>query len=284
MRLANHADRAALVVRAEGDSVSIADVAETSDGRFGPDPMDLLEAWDEFRLWARTAAPDAVRTVSRAALSAPVPRPRQIFGVGTNYADHADEVGQTAHQSVFVKLPTSLVGPVATVTLPTTTVDWEVELVVVVGRPAFRIPAARAWDHLAGLMVGQDLSERTSQFAGELPQFSLAKSRPGFGPTGPWLTTPDELDDPTDLALTCRHNAESLQSGRTTQMIMKVDAVVASIAADVPLLPGDLIFTGTPSGTGHGRHPRQYLVDGDHLVSEISGLGRIEQHLVADRP
>ena len=142
-------------------------------------------------------------------------------------------------------------GPQVTVELPTTTVDWEVEMVAVIGRRAFRAPAAHAWSHVAGLMVGQDLSERASQFAGELPQFSIAKSSPGFGPTGPWLTTLDDIGDPADLAISCRRNGEVVQSDRTASMVHGVDALIADVSAATPLFPGDLVFTGTPGGTGH---------------------------------
>ena len=183
--------------------------------------------------------------------------------------------------SFFSKLPPCIVGPQVTVELPTTTVDWEVEMVAVIGRRAFRTPAAHAWSYVAGLMVGQDLSERASQFAGELPQFSMAKSRPGFGPTGPWVTTLDEIGEPADLAISCRRNGEVVQSDRTASMVHGVDALIADVSAAIPLFPGDLVFTGTPGGTGHRRDPEIFLGPGDVLSSTIEGLGRIEQLFVA---
>ena len=292
MRLANHDGRACLVLDgdASGDggsrpvghgSVGLCDVATLSDARFGSDPMALLGDWSAFVDWARQASPDETHRVPWSALSAPVPRPRQAFGVGTNYADHADEEGQDRGQSVFSKLPPSITGPYVTVELPTTTVDWEVEVVAVGAVPTFAVRAEHVWERLAGLMVGQDISERTSQFAGELPQFSLAKSRPGFGPTGPWLTTLDELDDAGDLAVACWRNDELMQYSRTSTMILDIPAIIQLISAAVPLLPGDLVFTGTPAGVGHGRRPPQYLSPGDSLTTRVDGLGFIEQHFRA---
>jgi 2,4-diketo-3-deoxy-L-fuconate hydrolase len=282
MHVANHAGRACLVIDWHPDgTIGLADIEGASDGRFGPDPMTLLEQWEPFTQWGRAAAAKPTHRASNTELSAPIPRPTQVLAVGTNYTDHAAEVGQNPTQAIFSKLPTCIIGPAATVTLPTGTVDWEVELVAVIGRPAFQIPAAEAREYIAGFMVGQDLSERASQFAGELPQFTLAKSRPGFGPTGPWLTTLDELADPTDLAICCQRNGESVQSSRTSAMIQGVDEVVAFISAAVPLLPGDLVFTGTPSGVGYGRDPQLFLVPGDHLTSMIEGLGQIDLDFVA---
>jgi 2,4-diketo-3-deoxy-L-fuconate hydrolase len=160
-------------------------------------------------------------------------------------------------------------------------VDWEVELVVVIGRPAERVPEEKAWSCVAGVMAGQDLSERTVQLAGPVPQFSLGKSFPGFGPTGPWLVTPDELPDRDDLRLRCSVDGRVLQDGRTGDMIFSVPELVARISAVCPMLPGDLIFTGTPPGVGMGRKPPEFLRPGMTLVSTIEGLGELRNALVA---
>lgn len=155
------------------------------------------------------------------------------------------------------------------------------ELVAVVGRRAEHVAEADAWSHVAGLAVGQDISERVSQLAGPAPQFSLGKSYPGFAPVGPWLTTPDELDDPDDLELRGTVNGEEVQKGRTSDLIFSVPALVAKLSAVLPLLPGDLIFTGTPAGVGLGRDPQRWLHEGDVLVSTISGLGELRQTFTA---
>ena len=159
--------------------------------------------------------------------------------------------------------------------------DWEVELVAIIGKQARHVTEADAWDHVAGLAVGQDLSERITQLQGPAPQFGLGKSFPRFGPIGPWLVTPDEVPNPDDLELGCSINGEQMQKGRTSDMIFTVAALIAKLSAILTLLPGDVIFTGTPAGVGHGRAPQRYLQDGDELVSWISGIGELRQKFVS---
>lgn len=182
---------------------------------------------------------------------------------------------------VFTKYATSITGPVTEVALPEGGhTDWEVELVVVVGRRAYRVSEADAWSHIAGLTVGQDISERIIQMAGPAPQFSLGKSYPGFAPMGPWLVTPDEFDNPDDLELTCAINGEEVQRGRTRHLIFSVPTLIARLSEVLPLLPGDVIFTGTPAGVGLGRSPQRWLAPGDELVSAIAGIGELRQRFV----
>ncbi len=209
-----------------------------------------------------------------------MPTPRQIFAIGLNYRDHADESGFTVPEAptVFTKFVSSVTGPNTTVTLPADgNTDWEVELVAVVGRTAHDVSEAEAWSHVAGLTVGQDLSERKAQFVGPVPQFSLGKSFPGFSPTGPWVVTLDEVDDPADLELGCAINGEQMQLGRTRDLVFSVPSLIAKLSAIVTLLPGDLIFTGTPAGVGVGRDPKVFLQPGDTLVSWVDGIGTLTQ-------
>ena len=275
MKLANVAGRAALVV--EG---GVLDVASTSGGRFGPDPAALYDEWDAFRAWADTATGD-VQPLDETQLGAPSPRPRQVFGIGLNYKSHAEESGADlpAIPAVFTKFPASLGGPFDPIELSGEMVDWEVELVVVIGRRADRAPEPRGWDHVAGLCVGQDISDRRVQFAAGA-QFSLGKSYRGYGPTGPWLVTPDEVDDPDDLALTCSIDGETMQDDRTRGLVFGVPALVAELSAVLPLLPGDLIFTGTPAGVGFTRQPPRFLQAGQVLESRIEGIGTIRNRIV----
>jgi 2-keto-4-pentenoate hydratase/2-oxohepta-3-ene-1,7-dioic acid hydratase in catechol pathway len=277
MRLGNVAGRPHIVT-ADGE----VDVAVVSAGRFGADMLSLLDQWDEFRDWAAAAEPAAEpsspgRRGSRGGWSAPVPMPRQVFAIGMNYRKHADEtgLGTPGSPSAFTKFPTCITGPAAEVTLPPGDVDWEVELVAVIGRAARCVTAGDAWDYVAGLCVGQDLSERRQQLAPPSPQFSLGKSHPGFGPTGPFLVTVDEIDNPDDLELRCSLNGEEVQKGRTRDMIFPVPELISRLSAVVTLLPGDLIFTGTPDGVGFGRKPRRFLSPGDVLVSSIEQIGGI---------
>jgi 2,4-didehydro-3-deoxy-L-rhamnonate hydrolase len=272
MRLANVHGRWHILVPGGG-----VDVATASAGRYPADALGLLERWAEFREWAAVADLTGAVPVSPADLRAPVPRPRQVFAIGMNYRDHADEtgLGVPASPSTFTKFPTCITGPRAEVALPPGDVDWEVELVVIIGRTARRVAAEKAWDFVAGLCVGQDLSERRLQLTPPSPQFSLGKSHPGFGPTGPFLVTADELGNPDDLALGCILNGEEVQKGRTRDMIFPVPELIARLSAVVTLLPGDLIFTGTPAGVGLGRKPQRFLSPDDVLVSYIDQIGEI---------
>jgi 2-keto-4-pentenoate hydratase/2-oxohepta-3-ene-1,7-dioic acid hydratase in catechol pathway len=259
------------------------DVELASGGRFGPDPQAVYERWAEFTAWAASAG-DAARPYDRALLGAPAPAPRQSFGIGLNYRDHADEsgFGVPEQPSVFTKFPSCITGPYGEVALPPGGhTDWEVELVAVIGAEAWRVAEADGWGHVAGLCVGQDISERITQMASQPPQFSLGKSFPGFGPTGPWLVTPDELEDPDDLELGCSINGEEMQKSRTSHLIISVPQLVARLSAVTRLLPGDVIFTGTPAGVGQGRSPQRWLAAGDELVSYVEGIGELRQRCVA---
>jgi 2-keto-4-pentenoate hydratase/2-oxohepta-3-ene-1,7-dioic acid hydratase in catechol pathway len=184
---------------------------------------------------------------------------------------------------VFTKFPAAVTGPAGTVELPPGDNDWEIELVAVIGRRADHVPAERAWSHVAGLTAGQDLSERKTQVAGPAPaQYSLAKSFRGFAPIGPALVTPDEFPGPGDLAVRCTVNGETVQEGRTGDMIFGIPELVAHLSAVLTLLPGDLIFTGTPPGIGAARTPPRFLRAGDVLVSSIEGIGQM-RHDFANR-
>lgn len=278
MRLANVKGR--LTTFAEG---RVVDVEHESDGLFGADPQAVYDQWDAFTEWASSIGAAGGGPVEPAQLGAPVPRPSQVFAIGLNYRDHAAEAGLDlpAFPHTFTKFPSCIVGPDTAVEVVGDTSDWEIELVVVIGRAAHRIDPAEAWNHIAGVTIGQDLSERTRQLAGPAPQFSLGKSFPGYGPTGPWLVTPDELPDRDDLALTCILDGEVVQNSSTAQLIFPVAELVAKLASVVTLRPGDLIFTGTPSGVGQARSPQRFLVPGQELVSEIDGVGQLTTSLIA---
>ena len=278
MRIGNIDGRLALI---SGDHAL--DVERASDGRFAADPDLVFPRWREFTDWA-AHLPSAGESCTPAQLGPPVRRPTQVFGIGLNYRAHASESGIAQPPSapaVFTKFVGSITGPYDTVTLPSATVDWEVELVVVIGERAYEVSEKDAWSHVAGLTIGQDLSERAVQLAGPVPQFSLGKSYPGFAPIGPVVVTPDEFSDPDDLALGCSLDGEVLQDGRTKDLIFSVPELIARLSAVLPLLPGDLIFTGTPSGVGMARDPQRYLSPGGTLVSTIEGIGELRNRLVA---
>jgi len=272
MRIAN-LDHRLVLLTGEG----AVDVATVSSGQFTSDPQAIYADWDAFTAWAATVDPATAQAYDPTHLGAPTPTPGQIFAIGLNYADHAAESGFSApaEPAVFTKFLSSITGPYATVALPTGTVDWEVEVVVVIGRPAYRVDASRAWEHIAGLTIGQDLSERTRQLVAPAPQFSLGKSFPGFAPIGPWVVTADEVDHREDLELGCAINGEQVQKGRTADLLFSIPALIERLSAVLPLAPGDIIFTGTPSGVGHARSPQRYLAAGDELTSWVQGIGEI---------
>jgi 2,4-diketo-3-deoxy-L-fuconate hydrolase len=277
MRLFTVADRLMIA-----SSVGLVDVEAASAGRFPADPHAAYERWDEFRTWASAHVGPERLVVDPSCLGVPVPRPRQVFAIGLNYIDHADESGFSAPTEpvVFTKFLSSFTGPVGNVVLPPGNVDWEVELVAVIGRTGKNVAEDRAWSHVAGLTIGQDLSERASQMSGPAPQFSLAKSFPGFTPMGPAVVTVDELAHPDDLAIECSINGEIVQSARTSQMIFPIPELVARLSRVVTLLPGDLLFTGTPPGVGMGRRPQRFLETGDVVESRIEGLGQMRHEFV----
>jgi 2-keto-4-pentenoate hydratase/2-oxohepta-3-ene-1,7-dioic acid hydratase in catechol pathway len=276
MRIANLSGR--LVLITAGRAV---DVWQASDRRFGSSPQAIYDRWAEFRSWAAYADLPEGTEFDAADLGAPAPAPRQLLAAGLNYRDHAGESGFAVPEGlppIFTKFVSSITGPVTTVRLPVGgQTDWEIELVVVIGTRAYHVAESDAWRHVAGLTVGQDLSERISQLAGPAPQFSLGKSLPGFTPMGPCLVTPDELADPDDLELRATINGEQVQKARTRELIFPVPVLLSRLSARLPLFPGDVIFTGTPAGVGLGRDPQRWLADGDELVSTIEGVGELRQ-------
>lgn len=273
MRIANISGRAALVI---GDE--IADLATVSDGRFGPDPMSVYGDWNSFTDFAGEVTATTGPLVE-ADLRNPVPAPRQVFAIGHNYRSHAEETGRSLPEvpATFTKYPSSLAGPFDEVHLGGDTTDWEVELVAVIGRRADDVKEADAWGYVAGLTVGQDISDRTLQFAAG-SQFSLGKSRRGFGPMGPWVVTPDDLPDASDLALGCSVDGDMVQDARTGDLIFSVPRLIAELSCVLSLLPGDIIFTGTPAGVGMARQPPTYLRPGQILESWVEGIGTIRNH------
>ncbi|MGW0330120.1 fumarylacetoacetate hydrolase family protein [Nocardia sp. NPDC003183] len=283
MRFANISDRLSLVTASD----TVVDIAQASSDRFGSTMQDAYSRWEELVTFCSTVTDTGrpLADIPPSEFGNPAPQPRQIFAIGLNYADHAAESSLAVPEEppVFTKFVTSLTGPYGTIELPKGKVDWEVELVVVIGREAHHVPAENAWSYVAGVSVGQDLSERDRQRVGPAAQFSMGKSHPGFGPIGPLLVTPDELDNPDDLELGCLINGEQMQKGKTSDMVFPVPELIARLSAITPLLPGDVIFTGTPAGVGFGRTPQRFLAPNDELTSYIRGVGEMRHLLVAGR-
>ncbi len=224
---------------------------------------------------ARCTDTDADGSIAEVTLGPPVPAPRQVFGIGLNYRDHAGEAGlpEPSVPLTFTKFPSCVAGPTADIPLSGPTVDWEVEIVAVIGRETSHVAANDAWDAIAGLTLGQDISDRTVQFSDQPPQFSLGKSFPAYGPIGPAIVSVDALDDPDDIALWCDVEGERMQEGSTRDLIFPIPALVAYLSSICTLYPGDLIFSGTPSGVGMARG--RFLAVGELLASGATGIGEL---------
>jgi 2,4-diketo-3-deoxy-L-fuconate hydrolase len=278
MRLGNLGGRAVVLSR---DMTRGADLESASSGRFGPDPMLALASWDALRAFGSALDLSGAPAVDAALLGPCSPRPRAVFGIGLNYRDHAAEAGLPIPKEplVFTKFPSCLVGPRSDVILFGDRVDWEAELVAVIGRRAESVSEARALEFVAGYCAGQDVSDRKLQFASQPPQFSLGKSRATFGPIGPAIVSLDELANPLDLAISCDLDTERMQTSRTSQLVFGVPELVAYLSRHCELLPGDLIFTGTPAGVGSAR--KRYLKPGETIRTEIEGVGQLVNRCVA---
>ena len=225
---------------------------------------------------AELPVPDDAPRAEGMHLDAPVPRPPKVVAVGLNYRRHAEETGFDIPDEpvVFAKLTNAICGPTDDVIIPPETpeVDWEVELVVVIGKPGAQILAANAWDHVAGFTCGQDISDRAEQFRAA-QQFTYAKSYDTFAPIGPYVVTLDELENPGDLRVVTTIDGETMQDSRTSDFIFSVPEVIEWLTRYMTLETGDLIFTGTPEGVGMARDPSRYLVPGTVIGTEIEGLG-----------
>ncbi len=269
-RFANVAGRSALV----DDDGCWYDLETLTGGAVSADPMVAIG--DASALASASAGLDQAEPggqLADAELGSPVPRPRNAFGVGLNYRPHAEESNMELPERplVFGKFASCIVGPNHDVELRSETADWEVELVAVIGTAGRDIPAAAAWDHVLGLTVGQDISDRRLQFAAKPPHFDLGKSRDTYGPMGPVLVSTDSFADPTDLAITCDINGERKQEDRTTSLIFSVAELIEYLSAIITLDVGDVIFTGTPAGVGAAS--QTFLKPADVITSTIDGIG-----------
>jgi len=270
-RLASIAGRAALII---GDRYL--DVEAATDGRLGSDTIGLLSAPSDLSAFNDVLmAASSTRALDETTLGPPVPNPAQVFGVGLNYVNHAAEGGMDVPEVplIFTKFRSSIAAPNAEIQLRSDYCDYEGELVVVIGPGGRDISAEDAWDHVAGLCVGQDVSDRAVQMAATPPQFSLGKSFDTFGPIGPVVVSPDELDDPSALHITTHVNGELRQDGTTADLIFDIPTLVSYLSHVTTLHPGDLIFTGTPGGVGVAQG--LFLGDGDVITTTIDGIGTI---------
>jgi 2,4-diketo-3-deoxy-L-fuconate hydrolase len=264
----------------------VVDAEQASGGSVPADPAAVFTAWSALLSVAarlEQEGPGDAPVLDYGALERPVPVPVQAFGVGLNYADHAGESAMTLpdHPLVFPKFSSSIVGPNEPVETRSAALDWEAELVVVIGTDCYEVAAGNALSVIAGYTVGQDLSDRVVQFEGGAnPQFGLGKSAPGFGPIGPWVVSADELGATPQLDIRCDVDGVTKQSSNTSHLIFDVPTLVAYLSHRVRLCAGDLIFTGTPAGVGWSREPKELLHPGSRIDTTIGGIGTLTTRVV----
>ncbi|HEV7535126.1 MAG TPA: fumarylacetoacetate hydrolase family protein [Acidimicrobiia bacterium] len=280
MRLATirRPDSTTAAARLEGDELVVLPY---------PDVVALL-AEPRWREAAAAGTGDRV-ALAEADLAPPV-RPAKVICVGLNYRSHIEEMGRPLpdHPTLFVKFPDTLTGPYDDLVIPSASleVDWEVELGVVIGRPARHLDEAGAAACIAGYTVVNDISMRDWQW--RTTQWDQGKNFEASTPVGPFVVTGDEIGDPeatgtVDLEVTCRVDGETMQRGRTADLLFKPAAVVAYVSQFTTLRPGDLIATGTPGGVGAGRDPKVFLAPGQVLETAVEGIGSCRNLMVEDK-
>lgn len=255
-----------------------------ADPSLPTDMISFLAAGDAAMAAAQKASEADAVALGDVTLEAPIMKPGKVMAIGLNYGDHVKESGLDIpeNQIWFTKSPTGCVGEGADVLKPAVSdmVDWEAELVMVIGKRARNVPRDRAHEIVAGYCCGNDISVRDWQF--HSPQFTIGKSFDTHGPIGPWLTTSDDVGDPHDLDIKCLVNGEVMQSSNTQHLIFDCFDQIAELTQVMTLEPGDIIFTGTPGGVGIAMKPPQFMKVGDKVTIEIEKLGSITNTLVAE--
>ncbi|MCL4156298.1 UNVERIFIED_CONTAM: hypothetical protein GTU68_064063, partial [Idotea baltica] len=238
----------------------------------------LLRRFDEFQerlqsLVDGDAKPASELPLENVVFESPLSQPEKIICIGKNYADHAKEMGSEAPALpiIFSKFASSIIGPEEPIVLPEQSqqVDFEAELVVVIGRQGKSIEREKALEHVFGYCCGNDISARDWQKGKPGGQWLLGKTMDTFAPLGPVIVTADEIQDPQDLQIQLRLNGQTMQEASTADMIFPIDQLISHVSNFVTLAPGDLIFTGTPPGVGAARNPPVFLSDGDQLEVQI---------------
>ncbi len=218
-------------------------------------------------------------------LHAPLSNPPRIFAIGLNYRDHAKESGMEIPSTpvVFFKLPTAIIGPGDPIVLPknSTQPDYEAEFAFVIGKGGYRISASDWRNYVYGYTIVNDVSARDVQFAST--QWSMSKCFPTFCPLGPTIVTADEIADPHALSIRLSIDGETLQNSNTRELVFKIPELIEYLSSITPLLPGDIISTGTPPGVGLGRNPKRWLKPGETVTITIEGLGSLTNPVVAEQ-
>jgi len=261
----------------------IVDLSHTS---LPPDMIGLIAAWAQHEAEVRryAAATKPHFAISAVRLKAPVPRPPKILAIGLNYADHIAETGREkpARQVWFAKMSNAVNGPYNAIEIPRASdaVDYEAELVFVVGKKCRHVPREKAHEVVFGYCAGNDVTARDWQYAS--PQWILGKSFDTHAPFGPWIVTADEIADPHTLGIRSLVNGEVRQNSNTRELVFNIYDQIAHLSQAMTLEPGDVIFTGTPGGVGTAMKPPTYLKAGDVVRVEIDGIGAIETRAQAE--
>lgn len=258
-----------------------------ADPSLPPCPKALLALPDGLqRAAAAKQKAQAACQYVKGQLLAPIPKPGKVICIGLNYKDHAAESGQPipTEPVCFGKFSSAVVGPEAKIQLPKVAhkVDYEAELVVVIGKGGKNIPRESAMEHIAGYTNGNDVSARDWQIGRPGGQWLMGKTPDTFAPIGPYLVTADEITDPHELQVQFRLNGETLQNSSTRELIFKLDELIAHLSQLITLESGDVIFTGTPPGVGAARKPPIFLKAGDVTEVEIAGLGILKNFVIAE--
>jgi 2-keto-4-pentenoate hydratase/2-oxohepta-3-ene-1,7-dioic acid hydratase in catechol pathway len=267
------------LIRPDGQRIDVSAACSDYDRSFFAEGgVQHLRQWIEERAEQAPSVPDDVR------LGPPIHRPSKIICIGLNFADHAEESGMEIPDEpvIFFKAPSALAGPNDDLVLPkgSTKTDWEVELAVIIGAEASYVSKAEAMEHVAGYALHNDYSEREFQLERQ-GQWVKGKSCDTFAPLGPFLATPDEIDDRTQLGMWLEVNGERKQASSTAQLVFDVPHLVSYLSQFMTLMPGDIISTGTPAGVGLGRTPPEFLSEGDAVELGIDGLGQAKQRVTA---
>ena len=284
MKLVTFTHDGATRTGALADDAHVVDL-RAADAAIPSDMLALLAGGDAMLDRAREATTrnGARYSLDAVSIEAPIARPGKALAIGLNYRDHAAEGGQEIPQKpvVFSKVTTCITGPGKPVHRPRVSgaLDWEGELVFVIGTPARHVPAADALRYVAGYTIGNDVSVRDWQF--HAPTWTMGKGFDTHGPIGPWLVTRDEVDAGS-LDIRTYLNGELKQQSNTSQLIFDVPALIEYLSTAFTLEPGDIVFTGTPAGVGVSRKPPQFMKAGDTVRVEIDGLGALENPIIEE--
>ncbi len=268
-RFANLSGRAVLV-----NDTEFWDLERATHGSVSSDPMKAIAmAVDIARLAPEILASTPTGSYDRQSLLAPVPSPSKVFAIGLNYQLHAQESAMDVPENpvVFTKFPSCITGPFSPIHMRGHAVDYEAEVVVVIGRGGRDISRESAWKHVFGVTAGQDVSDRVVQFASKPPHFDLGKSFDTYGPIGPVVVSPDSFQNRDAIELWCTVNGDERQRDTTENLIFDVPTLIEYISRVTTLVPGDLIFTGTPAGVGASS--KRFLAHGDVIVTNVEGVG-----------